>query len=34
MRIASLDIPAFPSLTREESTAARNIYSGGKLRDK
>jgi hypothetical protein len=34
MKIASLDIPAFPSLTREESTAARNIYSGGKLRDK
>ena len=34
MRVGSVDVAPFPSLTREESTAARNIYSGGKLNDK
>ena len=34
MRVASLEIAPYPSLTREESSAARNIYSGGKLKDK
>jgi len=34
MKIASLEIAPYPSLTREESTSALNIYSGGKLKDK
>ena len=34
MKVASLTIPPFPSLSREEDTTAKNTYSGGKLRDK
>lgn len=34
MRVGSVNIPPFPSLTREEATAAENVYSGNKLRDK
>lgn len=34
MRVGTLNIAPFPSLTREESTAARNVYSAGKLKDK
>ena len=33
MRIGSVNIPPYPSLTREEATAARNIYSGDKIKD-
>lgn len=33
MRIATVNIPPYPSLTRSESVAAKNTYSGGKLKD-
>jgi hypothetical protein len=33
MKVASVDIAPFPSLTRDEASTARNIYSSGKLKD-
>ena len=34
MRVGTVDIAPFPSLTREEATAAQNVYSGDKLKDR
>ena len=34
MKVASVFIPPYPSLTEDEARSARNIYSGGKLNDK
>jgi len=34
MKVATINIAPFPSLTREEASLARNIYSSGKLRDR
>lgn len=34
MKVATIDIAPFPSLTREEASLAKNIYSSGKLRDR
>lgn len=34
MKVATVDIAPFPSLTREEASLAKNIYSSGRLRDR